>query len=73
MSMSLILRAQNRTEDSRCGLTSAEGKHHLPHPAGSTPPYAAQCTTSLLPMKIHYWFMISLVSTSYYDYLFLRG
>lgn len=44
-------------------LTSAEGKDHLPKPAGNGLSNAVQKDVGLLATKAHWWLMVSLVST----------
>lgn len=44
-------------------LTSAEGKDHLPKPAGNGLSNAVQKDVGLLATRAHWWLMVSLVST----------
>lgn len=55
----LSWRAQNWTKHSRCGLTSAEGKAHLPQPVGNAL-MQPRNLLALFATKLHYWLVFNL-------------
>lgn len=54
--------AQNQTQDSRGGLTSAEGKDHIPRPASNSPLMILRIPPAFCAARTCCWLVFSLVS-----------